>query len=40
MSDLGIQGTPGIFYKDADGNIQVKQGVPQGALLKQVMGPK
>ncbi|MES1923998.1 thiol:disulfide interchange protein DsbG [Salinisphaera sp. T31B1] len=40
MSDLGIQGTPGIFYKDADGTIQVKQGVPQGAALEHVMGPK
>lgn len=40
MSDLGIQGTPGIFYKDAKGTIQVRQGVPQGELLKQVMGPR
>jgi len=40
MSDLGIQGTPGIFYKDDKGTIQVRQGVPQGASLKQVMGPK
>ena len=40
MSDLGIQGTPGIFYKDAKSTIQVRQGVPQGELLKQVMGPR
>ncbi|GAB3672321.1 thiol:disulfide interchange protein DsbG [Salinisphaera aquimarina] len=40
MSDLGIQGTPGIFYKNDDNKIQVKQGIPQGKLLDRVMGPK
>lgn len=40
MSELGIRGTPGIVYKDSDGKIQIKQGVPHGDELKQIMGPR
>lgn len=40
MSSLGIQGTPGLVYRDENGKIGVKQGVPQGALREQIMGPK
>jgi len=40
MSELGIRGTPGIVYKDADGHIQIHQGVPQGDTLKAIMGPR
>lgn len=40
MSELGIRGTPGIVYKDADGKVQIKQGVPHGDELKQIMGPR
>lgn len=40
MSELGIRGTPGIVYKDADGKIQIHQGVPHGKTLDTIMGPK
>jgi len=40
MAQSGIRGTPGIIYKDSEGNVQVKQGVPSGALFKTMMGPK
>lgn len=40
MSTLSIRGTPGIVYKDADGHIQTHQGVPQGATLDEIMGPR
>ncbi|ERJ20443.1 Thioldisulfide interchange protein DsbG [Salinisphaera shabanensis E1L3A] len=40
MSSLGIQGTPGLVYRDDDGEIGIKQGVPQGKLRKDIMGAK
>ncbi|MDA3919690.1 MAG: thiol:disulfide interchange protein DsbG [Salinisphaera sp.] len=40
MSALSIRGTPGIVYKDADGHIQIQQGVPQGHTLREIMGPR
>ncbi|MES1938878.1 disulfide isomerase/thiol-disulfide oxidase [Salinisphaera sp. T5B8] len=40
MSSLGIQGTPGLVYRNSDGKIGIKQGVPQGALREDILGPK
>jgi len=40
MAKLGFQGTPGIVYKNADGQIQTHAGVPQGEELERVLGPK
>ena len=40
MSRVGVRGTPGIFYHDSAGEVQVKQGVPQGALREEILGPK
>lgn len=40
MSSLGIQGTPGLIYRDEHDKIGIKQGVPQGALRTEIMGPK
>lgn len=40
MSSLGIRGTPGLFYRTGDGEIGVKQGLPQGNDLNEIMGPK
>lgn len=40
MMDLGFQGTPGIVFKDADGTVQMRSGLPQGADLQAVLGPR
>lgn len=40
MQSQGFFATPTIIYKDDDGNIQVKQGLPQGDELYDVMGSK
>lgn len=40
MSDVGVQGTPGIFYRNDQDKVEVKQGVPNGALREEVLGPK
>lgn len=38
MSQLGIRGTPSVFYRDADGNIRLARGLPRGERLDEVMG--
>lgn len=38
MADLGSMSTPTILYKDDEGNVQVKLGVPRGDELDEVMG--
>ncbi|ROO28474.1 dihydroneopterin aldolase [Salinisphaera orenii MK-B5] len=40
MSRVGVRGTPGIFYHDSAGEVQVKQGVPRGELREEILGPK
>ena len=34
------QGTPGIVFKDADGSVQTRSGLPQGDDLQAVLGPR
>lgn len=38
MQSFGLFATPAIVYHDSDGAVAVKQGLPRGAELKQVMG--
>lgn len=38
MRSLGLTGTPSTYYHDADGNIQVKQGLPGAAAMPIMMG--
>ena len=40
MSSLGIQGTPGLVYRNAEGKIDIHQGMPQGALREEIFGKK
>lgn len=40
MMELGFQGTPGILFKDADGVVQTRAGMPQGADMETVLGPR
>lgn len=40
MLELGFQGTPGIVFKDASGAVQLRSGMPQGADLNAVLGPR
>ncbi|WP_313398030.1 thiol:disulfide interchange protein DsbG [Stenotrophomonas sp.] len=40
MLDLGFQGTPGIIFKDADGSVQMRSGMPQGDDMQTVLGPR
>lgn len=40
MLDLGFQGTPGILFKDADGTVQMRSGMPQGDDMQTVLGPR
>ncbi|WMJ69589.1 thiol:disulfide interchange protein DsbG [Stenotrophomonas sp. 24(2023)] len=40
MLEMGFQGTPGILFKDAQGNVQRRAGLPQGADLDLVLGPR
>jgi len=40
MSSLGVRGTPGMFYRGEDGEVGVKQGVPQGAERDKILGPR
>ncbi|MCL7713229.1 thiol:disulfide interchange protein DsbG [Stenotrophomonas mori] len=40
MMELGFQGTPGIVFKDADGSVQTRSGLPQGNDLDAVLGPR
>jgi len=38
--ELGFQGTPGILFKDAEGNVQRRSGMPQGNDLELMFGPR
>jgi len=38
MTQMGIQGTPGIAYLDADGHIQFWRGVPKKEDMIEVLG--
>ncbi len=40
MVELGFQGTPGILFKDAEGNVQRRSGMPQGNDLELMFGPR
>lgn len=40
MAELGFQGTPGILFLDADGNVQRRSGMPQPADMTTVLGPR
>ncbi len=40
MLDLGFQGTPGIIFKDADGSVQMRSGMPQADDMQAVLGPR
>ena len=40
MLELGFQGTPGIVFKDGDGSVQTRSGLPQGDDLQAVLGPR
>ncbi|MCD9087585.1 thiol:disulfide interchange protein DsbG [Stenotrophomonas sp. SY1] len=40
MLELGFQGTPGILFKDVDGSVQMRSGMPQGEDLAKVLGPR
>lgn len=37
MRQAGISGTPAIFYRDSDGNVQLHKGVPRPAALDHIM---
>ena len=40
MMDLGFRGTPALVFRDADGTVQRRGGMPQGDDLNVVMGPR
>ncbi|MEN5427019.1 thiol:disulfide interchange protein DsbG [Stenotrophomonas pennii] len=40
MVEMGFQGTPGILFKDADGHVQRRSGMPQGNDLELMFGPR
>ncbi|MCK9988995.1 MAG: thiol:disulfide interchange protein DsbG [Rugosibacter sp.] len=40
MRQLGSSATPTIFYKDAGGNLQKKQGAPSAETLASILGPR
>lgn len=40
MKRLGIRGTPGIVYKNADDKITIFQGAARNSKLLEVLGPK
>lgn len=39
MLELGFQGTPALVFRDGDGRVQRRSGLPQGADLDAIMGP-
>ena len=39
MSELGISATPGIYYKDGSGNVNMRLGLPPESELKKIMNP-
>ena len=40
MLEMGFQGTPGILFPDAQGQVQRRAGLPQGDDLQTVLGPR
>ncbi|GGO72907.1 thiol:disulfide interchange protein DsbG [Bowmanella pacifica] len=40
MQQTGMHATPGIIYKDEDDNVQMVMGLPRGAQVEQIFGPK
>lgn len=40
MIELGFQGTPGILFRDPQGLVQRRSGVPSAADLPAVLGPR
>ncbi|MEX0373909.1 thiol:disulfide interchange protein DsbG [Spiribacter pallidus] len=38
MSELGIRGTPSVFYRDDEGKIRLVRGLPRGDQMQAVMG--
>ncbi|MDT3528774.1 thiol:disulfide interchange protein DsbG [Stenotrophomonas pavanii] len=40
MIEMGFQGTPGILFQDAQGQVQRRAGLPQGTDLQTVLGPR
>lgn len=40
MLELGFQGTPGILFRDADGIVQRRSGMPAADDLPVVLGPR
>ena len=38
MRELGIRGTPSVFYRAEDGSIRLARGLPRGDALNAVMG--
>lgn len=40
MHELGFQGTPGILFRDADGVVQRRAGMPAPGDLPTVLGPR
>ena len=39
MTELGFRGTPALMFRDQEGIVQRRSGMPQGADLDAVMGP-
>jgi thiol:disulfide interchange protein DsbG len=40
MMELGFRGTPALVFRDTDGTVQRRGGMPQGDDLNEVMGPR
>lgn len=40
MEQLQVQGTPGIFYFDPEGKLQIQRGAPLDEHLEQILGPR
>ena len=38
MNELGIRGTPSVFYRNDEGEIGLVRGLPQGSQMTAVMG--
>lgn len=38
MASLNLSATPSTYYRDSDGNVQMKQGAPQADEMKAIMG--
>jgi thiol:disulfide interchange protein DsbG len=39
MSELGVSATPGIYYKDGNGNVNMRLGLPPESEFQQIMNP-